>query len=143
LGLIGFGGSFNLPTFAQHDSVEEEHGWVTKMAHTTRKAFSTPMPAPSTSREVCRVYFTPILDETLVNTPTFFAAMELDMLHKRSGIIWSRANVRGGHWIVVPINKKEHLRPGRILAENTWQRLNLAKAFQAKVWVPQKRNQIL
>jgi hypothetical protein len=58
---------------------------------------------------VCRVYSAPILDETPVNTPTFFAAVELDMLHKRSGIIWSKASVRGGHWIVVPINKEEHL----------------------------------
>jgi hypothetical protein len=58
------------------------------MAHTTRKAFSTPIPAPSTPREMCRVYFAPILDETPVNTLTFFAAMESDALHKRLGIIW-------------------------------------------------------
>jgi hypothetical protein len=55
------------------------------------------MPAPPTPREVCRVYFAPILVETPVNTPTFFAAMELDALHKRSGIIWSKASVRGGY----------------------------------------------
>jgi hypothetical protein len=94
---------------AQHDSVEEERGWVSNMAHTMRKAFSTPTPAPTIPREVCRVYFAPILDKTPVNTPTFFAAVELDMLHKRSGIIWSKASVRGGHLIVVPINKEEHL----------------------------------
>jgi hypothetical protein len=29
-------------------------------------------------------------------------------LHKRSGI-WSKASIRGGHWIILPINKEEHL----------------------------------
>jgi hypothetical protein len=183
---------------AQHDSVEEELGQVSNMAH------STPMLAPPTPREVCRVYFAPILDETPVNTPTFFAAVESDVLHKRSGIIWSKASVRGGHWIVVPINKEEHIahlkarqdiggkyvavswiaqtihqtiewegniRPltpliitplfsdtnpkqaAALIADRgnrpAWgpvtnaKRLNPAKAFQAKVWVTQKRNQTL
>jgi hypothetical protein len=65
--------------------------------------------APPTLKEVCTVYFTPILDETLVNTPTFFIAMNSDALHKSSGIIWSKASIRGGHRIILPINKEEHL----------------------------------
>jgi hypothetical protein len=166
-------------------------------------AFTTPTPAPLILKEVCRVYFAPILDKTPVNTPIFFTAMESDALHKRSGIIWSKASIRGEHWIVLPINKEEHLaylkakqdiggkfvvvswitefihktinyegiilpltlliitplfldinpkqsaafianrgdRPAWGLVTNA-KRLNSAKAFQAKVWVPQKRNQI-
>jgi predicted RNA-binding protein with PUA-like domain len=75
--------------------------------------------------------------------------------------MWSKASVRGGHWIVVPINKEEHLahlkanpkQAAALIADRgnrlAWgpvtnaKRLNPAKAFQAKVWVPQKRNQIL
>jgi hypothetical protein len=71
------GTAFHDGLTAQHDSVEEECGQVSNMAHTTRKAFSTPMNRPA----------------------------------------WG------------PVTNIK--------------RLNLAKAFQAKVWVPQKRNQIL
>jgi hypothetical protein len=35
--------------------------------------------------------------------------MESDALHKRLGIIWSKASIRGEHWIILPINKEEHL----------------------------------
>jgi hypothetical protein len=85
---------------ALYDLEEEERGWTTNKAHATRSAFTTPMPAPPTPKEVCRVYFAPILDKTLVNTPTFFAAMESDALHKRLGIIWCKASFRGGYWII-------------------------------------------
>jgi hypothetical protein len=33
------------------------------------------------------------------------ATIESDALHRRSGIIWSKASIRGGHWIILPINK--------------------------------------
>jgi hypothetical protein len=60
---------------ALYDSEEEERGRATNRAHATT-AFTTPTLAPPTLKKVCRVYCTPILDETPVNTPTFFAAME-------------------------------------------------------------------
>jgi hypothetical protein len=75
---------------ALYNSEEEERGRATNTAHTTRLAFTTPIPAPPILKEVCKVYFAPILDKTPVNTPTFFAAMESDALHKRLGIIWSK-----------------------------------------------------
>jgi hypothetical protein len=74
---------------AQYNSVEEERGQVSNMAHIMRKAFSTPMLAPLTPREVCRVYFAPILDKTPVNTPTFFAAMGFGCAAQEVGIIWT------------------------------------------------------
>jgi hypothetical protein len=66
---------------ALYDSEEEERGRATNRAHATRLAFTTPIPAPPTPKEVCRVYFAPILDKTPVNTPSFFAAIESDALH--------------------------------------------------------------
>jgi hypothetical protein len=67
---------------ALYNLEEEERGRATNRAHATRLAFTTPIPAPPTPKEVCRVYFAPILDETPVNTPTFFAAMESDACTK-------------------------------------------------------------
>jgi hypothetical protein len=54
---------------ALYDSEEEERGRATNRAHATRSAFITPIPAPPTPKEVCRVYFAPILDETPVTQP--------------------------------------------------------------------------
>jgi hypothetical protein len=51
----------------------------------------------------------PSWTKTPVNTPNFFAAIKSDALHKKWGIIWSKASIKGGHWIILPINKKEHL----------------------------------
>jgi hypothetical protein len=74
---------------ALYDSEEEERGKATNGAHATRSAFTTPTLEPLTPKEVCKIYLAPILDETPVNTPTFFTAMESDALPpKRLGIIW-------------------------------------------------------
>jgi hypothetical protein len=76
---------------------EEERGRATNRAHATKSAFITPILAPLIPKEICRVYLAPILDKTPVNTSTFFATMTSDALHKRLGIIWSKASIRGEH----------------------------------------------
>jgi hypothetical protein len=46
---------------ALYDLEEEERGKATNRAYATRSAFTTPIQAPLTPKEVCRVYFAPIV----------------------------------------------------------------------------------